>query len=69
MAAGISVATPSPAAAKPAIVPGTLGNASAAPIPAAETKPPARTTARSPKRSTNRSPIVLPMNMNPTNAM
>ena len=34
-AAGIRVATPRPAAANPAIVPGTLGKASAAAIPAA----------------------------------
>ena len=37
IAAGITVATPRPAAAKPAMVPAPLGKASAAPIPAAVT--------------------------------
>jgi hypothetical protein len=50
------------------MVPATVGNANAAPIPAAVMKPPARTTVRSPNLSTRRSPINRPMNMNPTRA-
>lgn len=68
MAAGTNVATPSPTAAKPATVPGTLGKASAAPIPTAMSSPPARARVRSPKRSTSRSPVSRPTNMQTINA-
>ena len=53
----------------PAMVPGTLGNASATPIPTAAMHPPARATARSPNRSTSRSPSSRPTNWRPTSAM
>ena len=69
IAAGTSVATPKPAAANPAIVPGTVGKASARPMPPAAIRPPVRATARWPNRSTSRSPISRPTNCAPTRAM